>query len=63
MSPASTTVAKTYCVISSTVMLGLISLRVVTSPKKTTAIAPVAPEIIPGRPPKIEVTIPMMKAA
>ena len=28
----------------------------------TTAIAPVAPEIIPGRPPKIEVTKPIIKA-
>jgi hypothetical protein len=29
----------------------------------TTAIAPVAPEIIPGRPPKIEVTNPTTNAA
>ena len=29
----------------------------------TTAIAPVAPEIMPGRPPIIEVTIPMVNAA
>ena len=28
----------------------------------TTAMAPVAPEIIPGRPPKIEVTNPIIKA-
>ena len=30
---------------------------------KTMATAPVAPEIIPGRPPRIEVTNPIMKAA
>ena len=44
-------------------MSGLISFNAVTSPKKTTAIAPVAPEIIPGRPPNIAVMIPIMKAA
>ena len=44
-------------------MSGLISFNAVTSPKKTTAIAPVAPEIIPGRPPNIAVMIPIIKAA
>lgn len=34
-----------------------------TSVTNTTATAPVAPEIIPGRPPKMEVTIPIMNAA
>ena len=55
--------AKTYWVISSTVIDGLICFRLVTKPKNTTAIAPVAPEIIPGLPPKMAVTIPIIKAA
>ena len=63
MTPARITVANTYWVISSTVMSGLISFSAVTSPKNTTAIAPVAHEIIPGRPPNIAVMMPIMKAA
>lgn len=50
--PARTTVAKMYstpCVFARETM--------------TTAIAPVAPEIIPGRPPKIDVTSPIVNAA
>ncbi len=42
---------------------GLICFRLVTNPKNTTAMAPVAPEIIPGLPPKMAVTIPIIKAA
>src|SRR5690606_447102 len=50
--PANTTVANTYS-----------TPWEATSDTNTTATAPVAPEIIPGRPPRIEVTNPIINAA
>ena len=44
-------------------MDGLSCFKEVTKPKKTIAIAPVASEIIPGLPPNIAVTIPIINAA
>ena len=45
------------------VIVGKAVLNSKIKPTKTTATAPVAPEIIPGLPPKIEVTNPITKAA
>ena len=64
--PVSTTVANRYCspiLSTGTSMAFPIALPVDTRATITTAIAPVAPEIIPGRPPNTAVIKPTIKAA